>query len=95
MNDNQRQTIRDSARRLRSRLTFIMLCSHALKLDLHDVLSLKHEEEFHKMDRVLEEIKTVLDALLKQFEQPPKETATPAGDEAAIIGACTDSQDAA
>ena len=48
MNDNQRQAIRDSAHRLRSRLTFIMLCSHALKLDLHDVLSLKHEEEFHK-----------------------------------------------
>ena len=95
MNDNQRQAIRDSAHRLRSRLTFIMLCSHALKLDLNDVLSLKHEEEFHKMDRVLEEIKTVLDALLKQFEQPPKDTATPAGDEAAKIGACTESQDAA
>ena len=57
MNDNQRQVIRDSAHRLRSRLTFIMLCSHTLKLDLHDVLSLKHENEFHKMDRVLEEIK--------------------------------------
>ena len=95
MNDSQRKTIRDSAHRLRSRLTFIMLCSHALKLDLHDVLSLKHEEEFDRMDRVLEEIKTVLNALLKHFEQPPKEGAIPAGDNTEIIGACTDSQDAA
>ena len=95
MNDNQREAIRDSARGLRSRLTFIMLCSHALKLDLHDVLSLKHEDEFRKMDRVLEEIKTVLNALLKQFEQLPNEAAIPTGNEAAIIGACTDSQDAA
>ena len=47
------------------------------------------------MDRVLEEIKTVLNALLKQFEQPPKKTAIPPGDEAEIIGACTDSRDAA
>ena len=47
------------------------------------------------MDCVLEEIKTVLNALLKHFEQPPKKAAIPTGDEGEIIGACTDSQDAA
>jgi hypothetical protein len=72
-----------------------MLCSHALKLDLRDVLSLKQEEEFHKMDSVLEEIKTVLNALLKHFEQPPKEAAIPAGDNTEMIGARTNSRDAA
>jgi hypothetical protein len=95
MNDNQRNAIRDSAQRLRSRLTYIMLCSHALKLDLRGVLSLKHQEEFDKMDSVLEEIKTVLNALPKHFEQPSKKTDIPTGDEGEIIGARTDSQDAA
>jgi hypothetical protein len=47
------------------------------------------------MGRVLEEIKTLLNALLKQFEQASKEGAIPPGDEGEIIGACTDSQDAA
>jgi hypothetical protein len=69
MTDDQRKAIRDSAHQLRSRLTFIMLCSHTLKLDLHDALSLKHEEEFHKMDIVLEETKAVLNTLLRQCEQ--------------------------
>jgi hypothetical protein len=95
MNDNERNAIRDSTRRLRSRLTYIMLCSYALRLDLRDVLSIKQEEEFDKMDSVLEEIKTVLNALLKHFEPLPKKAAIPAGDNTEIIGACTDSQDAA
>ena len=95
MNDIERKAIRDSAHRLRSRLTFIMLCSHTLKLDLRDVLTCEHEEEFHKMDSVLEETKAVLNTLLKQFEQLSKKAAIPTGDEARIIGARTESEDAA
>ena len=95
MNDNQRNAVRDSAHRLRSRLTFIMLCSHTLKLDLRDVLTCEHEAEFHKMDSVLEETKAVLNTLLRQFEQLAKKAAIPTGDDGEIIGACTDSQDAA
>ena len=92
MNDDPRKAIRDSAHRLRSRLTFIMLCSHMLKLDLRDVLSLKHEAEFHKMDLVLEETKAVLNTLLRQCEQLPTKIAIRNGDETRIIGARTESE---
>jgi hypothetical protein len=92
MTDDQRKAIRDSAHQLRSRLTFIMLCSHTLKLDLHDALSLKHEEEFHKMDIVLEETKAVLNTLLRQCEQLPAKTAIQTGGDARIIGARSESE---
>jgi hypothetical protein len=72
MTDEQRQLIHQSANRLRSRLMFIMLCSHTLKLDLHDVLTQDNEREFQQMDRVLEETKAILNTLLRQLEPEPK-----------------------
>jgi hypothetical protein len=69
MTDEQRALIYQSAYRLRSRLTLMMLCSHTLKLDLRDVLTRDHEKEFQQMDRILDEAKAVLNTLLKQLEQ--------------------------
>lgn len=95
MNDNQRQVIRDSAHRLRSGLTYVMLCSHTLKLDLRDVLSPRHAEEFRKMASVLEETKAVLNALLMPFEQLPRKAVTPASGDGLMIGVRTESKNAA
>lgn len=68
MTDKQRQTIRDSAHLLRSRLTYLLLCSHALKLDLAGKLSHDQEAEFQQLDTVLEETKATLQIFLKQIE---------------------------
>jgi hypothetical protein len=68
MTDKQRQAIRDSAHLLRSRLTYLLLCSHALKSDLADKLSNNQEPEFQQLDTVLEETKATLQILLKQLE---------------------------
>jgi hypothetical protein len=95
MTDDQRQVIRDSAHCLRSRLTYIMLWSRTLQLDLHDVLSSKHEAEFHKMDLVLEETQTALNRLLKQCEQFSKQAVTPIVDELFIADVLTESEDVA
>ena len=86
MTDEQRELIHQSAHRLRSRLTFIMLCSHTLKLDLRDVLTKDNEREFQQMDRVLEETKAVLNTLLKQLEPEPRPMATLNGDRSELIG---------
>ena len=86
MTDEQRALIEQSAYRLRSRLTFIMLCSHTLKLDLRDVLTPDHELEFQQMDRILEEAKAVLNTLLKQLELEPKAATAPKGELPQLIG---------
>jgi len=96
MTENQRQVIHDCAHRLRSRLTYIMLCSHTMKLDLHNRLSSEHEEEFRKMADALEATRRDLNILLKQFEKTPKKGEVQAGDEPRTIGARrTESEDAA
>ena len=86
MTDERRELIHQSAHRLRSRLTFVMLCSHTLKLDLRDVLTEDNEREFQEMDRVLEETKTVLNTLLKQLDPEPKAITAPNGDRSELIG---------
>ena len=86
MTDEQRQLIHQSAGRLRSRLMFIMLCSHTLKLDLHDVLTQDNEREFQQMDRVLEETKAILNTLLRQLEPEPKTADASKGDCSELTG---------
>jgi len=86
MTDEQRELVHQSANRLRSRLMFIMLCSHTLKLDLHDVLTQDNEREFQQMDRVLEETKAILNTLLRQLEPEPKTVDVPKDDCAQLIG---------
>ena len=95
MTDEQRQLIHQSVNRLRSRLMFIMLCSHTLKLDLHDVLTQENEREFQQMDRVLEETKAVLNTLLRQLEPEPKAMDAPKGDSLQLIGGRGEPGDAA
>jgi hypothetical protein len=55
MTEELRQLIRDSAHRLRSRLTYILLCAHTLKLDLRGNLSSAQLAEFQQLDSVVEE----------------------------------------
>jgi len=95
MTDEQRQLIHQSANRLRSRLMFIMLCSHTLKLDLHDVLTQDNEREFQQMDRVLEETKAVLNTLLRQIEPEPNAMDAPKDDCSQLVGRRADRGDAA
>jgi hypothetical protein len=94
MTYDQRQSIRDSAHCLRSRLTYIMLWSRTLQLDLHDVLSWQHEAEFDKMEIALEETKFALNTLLKQFDQLAKILSTPTDDQLYIGDALPDSEHA-
>jgi hypothetical protein len=68
MTEERCQLIRDSAHRLRSRLTYILLCAHTLKLDLRGNLSSAQLAEFQQLDSVVEETKAVLQVLLKQLE---------------------------
>ena len=65
---------------------FIMLCSHTLKLDLHDVLTQDNEREFQQMDRVLEETKAILNTLLRQLEPEPQTVDAPKGDSSQLTG---------
>jgi len=95
MTENQRQLIRDCAHRLRSRLTYVMLCSHTIKLDLHNLLSREHEEDFRKMAEAPEATRRDLNTLLKQFDQIPQKAEVPDGDEPQTIGAHTESENAA
>ena len=95
MTDEQRQLIHQCANRLRSRLMFIMLCSHTLKLDLHDVLTQDNEREFQQMDRVLEETKAVLNTLLRQIESEPNAMDAPKDDRSQLVGGRADPGDAA
>ena len=95
MTDEQRQLIHQSANRLRSRLMFIMLCSHTLKLDLHAVLTQDNEREFQQMDRVLEETKAVLNTLLRQIEPEPNAMDAPKDDCSQLVGGRADPGDAA
>lgn len=95
MTDEQRQLIHQSANRLRSRLMFIMLCSHTLKLDLHDVLTQDNEREFQQMDRVLEETKAILNTLLRQLEPEPQTVDAPKGDCSQFVGGWAEPGDAA
>ena len=95
MTDEQRQLIHQSANRLRSGLMFIMLCSHTLKLDLHDVLTQGNEREFQQMDRVLEETKAILNTLLRQLEPEPKTADAPKDDCAQLTGCRAERGDAA
>ena len=95
MTDEQRQHIHQSANRLRSRLMFIMLCSHTLKLDLHDVLTQDNEREFQQMDRVLEETKAILNTLLRQLEPEPITVDLPKDDCSQLTGGRAEPGDAA
>jgi len=95
MTDEQRQLIHQSAGRLRSRLMFIMLCSHTLKHDLHDVLTQDNEREFQQMDRVLEETKAILNTLLRQLEPEPKTADAPKDDCPQCTGGWAETGDAA
>jgi hypothetical protein len=74
---------------------FIMLCSHTLKLDLHDVLTQDNEREFQQMDRVLEETKAILNALLRQLEPEPKTVDASTGDCSQRTGGQAEPGDAA
>ena len=86
MTDEQRKVSLQSAHRLRNRLTFIMLCSDTLKLELRGVLSRQHEQEFQEMDRVIEETKALLNTLLRQFDLEPRVSATSNGACSQLIG---------
>jgi len=86
MTDEQRELIHHAAHRLRNRLTFLMLCSDTLKLDLHDVLTCEHEQEFQRMDRILQETNAVLNTLLQQFELEPRAIEAPNGYGSQLIG---------
>lgn len=61
-------------------MTFIVLCSDLLKLDLRDVLTQENEQEFQRMDRLLQETQAVLNALLRRLELEPRAVAAPNGD---------------
>jgi len=74
---------------------FIMLCSHTLKHDLHDVLTQDNEREFQQMDRVLEETKAVLNTLLRQIESEPNAMDAPKDDCSQLVGSRADPGDAA
>jgi hypothetical protein len=68
MTEQRRQAARDSAHRLRSRLTYLLLCSHTLKSDLRDRLSAEERAELQQLEGVVHETKALLQTLLKQFE---------------------------
>jgi signal transduction histidine kinase len=85
MTEERRQLIRDSAHRLRSRLTYILLCAHTLKLDLRDKLSSAQSAEFQQLHSVVEETKAVLQTLLKQLE--PELNVRPTKNEGAPLSA--------
>ena len=86
MTDEKRELIDQSAYRLRNQLTFIMLCSDTLKLDLRDVLTREHEQEFQRMDRILQETNAVLNTQLQQLELEPRTIATANGNGSQLIG---------
>jgi len=86
MTDEQQELIHHSAHRLRNRLTFLMLCSDLLKLDLRGVLTPEHEQAFQRMDRILQETKTVLNTLLRQIELEPSAIEAPDGYGLQLIG---------
>jgi len=86
MTDEKKKLIDQSAYRLRNQLTFIMLCCDTLKLDLHDVLTREHKQEFQRMDRILQETKAALNTLLQQLELEPKVIATANGNGSQLIG---------
>jgi hypothetical protein len=68
MTEQRSQAIRESAHRLRSHLTYILLGTYTLRSDLRCKLSPKELAEFQQLDNVLEETKAVLQKLLKQLE---------------------------
>jgi hypothetical protein len=76
MTDQRRQAIRESAHRLRSRLTYLLLCSHGLKSDLRGKLTPNELAEFQQLANVLEETKAVLQALLKELEPELRDRVT-------------------
>jgi hypothetical protein len=86
MTDEELALIHECAYRLRGRLTLIMLCSHTLKLDLRDVLTWDHQQEFQQMDRVLDEAKALLNTLLRQVEAERGAAAPPKGEPARLMG---------
>jgi hypothetical protein len=90
MNEEQRALVFQCAHRLRSRLMFIMLCSHTLKLDLRDVLTRDNEQEFQQMDRILDEAKAVLSILIRQVELSP--AADPKAERAQLMGSRVESE---
>ena len=86
MTNEQRELIHQSAHLLRNRLTFIMLCSDKLKIDLRDVSTREHEQVFQRMDRVLQETKTELNTLLRELGLEPRSLPTSNSDGSQING---------
>ena len=86
MTDEKSELIQQSAHRLRNRLTCIMLCSDTLRLDLHGVLTPEHDQAFQRLDRILQETKTVLNTLLRQVEIEPSAIEAPGGYGSQVIG---------
>jgi len=86
MTDKKSELIHQSAHRLRNRLTCIMLCSDTLRLDLQGVLTPEHDQAFKRLDRILQETKTVLNTLLRQVELGPNAIAAPDGFGSQLIG---------
>jgi hypothetical protein len=94
MTDQRRQAIRESAHRLRSRLTYLLLCSHGLRSDLRGKLTHNELAEFQQLANVLEETKAVLQALLKELE-PELRARVTKPDDVQMIGLSTASENAA
>jgi hypothetical protein len=68
MDEHRRQAARDSVHTLRSRLTYLLLCSHALQVQLHSRLSAQEQADLRQLAAVVEDTKAALQTLLKQLE---------------------------
>jgi hypothetical protein len=65
MNKSNQQTADDLSHQIRNRLTYIMLSSHTLRCDLQEVLSKEQRKEFCQIDVAAEEIRSILDDLMR------------------------------
>ena len=87
MKNVRRETAREAAHRVRSRLTFVLLCSHTLQLDLRERLKPEHHEQFRQMDRALEETRAALRKCLREVERRPSPPLKPSADPTQWVGA--------
>jgi hypothetical protein len=83
MDEERRQAARDSVHTLRSRLTYLLLCSHALQVQLHSRLSAQEQADLRQLAAVVEDTKAALQTLLKQLE--PELKFETAGDRGEVI----------